>query len=355
MSALSKLFQPVKVGNLNLRHRVVMAPMTRFRANKNHAHTDLGVEYYKQRASAPGTLLITEGTFLDGRSGGYDNVPALETDEQLKAWKRVTDAVHEKGSYIYTQLWALGRTADPTILARDGFPFVSASDIPLQGRPKPRPLTVAEIKEYVQLYAQAAHNAVTRAGFDGVEIHGANGYLVDQFIQDVTNNRTDEYGGSIENRSRFALEIIKAVSEAIGENKTSIRFSPWSAYHEMRMKDPKPTFSYLVSQIATRHPSLAYIHVVEDEVDRNANDFLREIWQRRPFISANGYTRDTAIEVVEKKGDIVAFARAFLANPDLPARLKHNVPLNEFDFNTFYTPESPKGFIDYPFKEGLKF
>ncbi|KAI0078452.1 NADH:flavin oxidoreductase/NADH oxidase [Panus rudis PR-1116 ss-1] len=367
-----KLFQPIQVGDVQLQHRVVMAPLTRFRANKEGVINDIAQIYYGQRASTPGTLLISEATFIAAQTAGYEHVPALEKPEQLEAWKKVTDAVHAKKSFIFAQLWAHGRAADPEVLKKHGFPYVAPSDIPLlerAGAPpikpedavKPRPMTIEEIKEYVQLYATAAANAVNIAGFDGVELHGANGYLIDQFLQDVSNTRTDEYGGSIENRARFALEVIDAVVKAVGAKKIAIRLSPWGKIQDMGMADPVPTFSYLVKQIAEKYPDFAYIHVVEprvngifdrDEVaEHESNDFLRDIWAPRPFISAGGYNRQLALDVAEKKGDLIAFGRLFIANPDLPLRLKLNIPVTPYNRGLFYQVESPEGYIDYPFAE----
>jgi len=366
-SASHKLFKPTRVGDLNLSHRVVFAPLTRFRANHLHVHSELAAVYYDQRASIPGTLLITEATYIAQRAGGYKNVPGIWNDEQIEAWKRVTNAVHARKSYIYLQLWALGRAAEPNVLKEEdpSLPYISASDVQLKGKPyPPRPLTSEEIKEYVELYAQAARNAVHHAGFDGVEIHGANGYLIDQFTQSVTNHRTDEYGGSIENRSRFALEVTEAVTKAVGEEKTGIRLSPWGRFNDMRGgTDPKPQFSYLVQQLVKQFPSLAYLHVIEPRTqggeDRtpdegDSNDFLREIWKptERPFISAGGYTREMAIEVAEKTNELIAFGRPYISNPDLPRRLEEDVPLTPPDRSTFYTA-GPVGYIDYPFVDEL--
>ncbi|CEL54788.1 Festuclavine dehydrogenase subunit FgaOx3 OS=Neosartorya fumigata (strain ATCC MYA-4609 / Af293 / CBS 101355 / FGSC A1100) GN=fgaOx3 PE=3 SV=1 [Rhizoctonia solani AG-1 IB] len=265
MSSLSnKLFTPLKLGSITLSHRVVMAPLTRYRANDGHAHTELGVQYYAQRAEVPGTLLVTEGTLISPEAGGYDRVPGIWSDEQIAAWKKVTDAVHERHSYIYLQLWALGRAADPNVLVREGLPFVSASPIPIEeGGPVPSALSEEEIKRYIEQYVQAAKNAVFRAGFDGVELHSANGYLLDQFLQDNSNKRTDRYGGSVENRGRFVLEVVKAVATAVGENKTAIRFSPWTRFQGMRMQDPIPTFSYVIKELSEKHSDLAYVHFVE--------------------------------------------------------------------------------------------
>lgn len=236
----SKLFKPIRVGNVELKHRVVLAPLTRYRATKAHVPTDLMVDYYSQRATSPGGLLITEATFIAARAGGYEQVPGIWSDEQVEGWKKVVDAVHAQGCYIYMQLWQLGRAALPDVLAKPDspenpggpYPYVSSSDVPLEGRSHglPRPLTHDEILEYIELFGQAAHNAVLRAGFDGVEIHGAHGYLVDQFTQDVCNKRTDIWGGSMENRSRFALEVIKKIADTVGEERTAIRLSPFAQF-----------------------------------------------------------------------------------------------------------------------------
>lgn len=364
-----------------LQHRVVMAPLTRFRADAQHVPLPHITDYYAQRASVPGTLLITEGTFIAQRAGGYANVPGIWSDAQIAAWKNITDAVHAKKSFIYLQLWALGRTATPSVLFSEdpSFPFVSASNIPpedLKEALLPRPLSVSEIQEYVELYATAASNAVHRAGFDGVEVHGANGYLVDQFLQDVSNVRADEYGGSPENRTRFALEVVDAITRRVGESKTAIRISPWGSVNSMGMQDPKPTFGHLVKQLRALHPGLSFIHAVEPRVsdgswvvpNESSNDFIRRIWvdnlhdsqaekekgneKRRVMISAGGYTRDLGMGYADKNGDLIAYGRLFIANPDLPYRLFKNIKLNVPERKYFYGPSGttdPRGYTDYPF------
>ncbi|TFK50418.1 FMN-linked oxidoreductase [Heliocybe sulcata] len=363
MSAVPKLFQPAIIGPLTLSHRTVLAPLSRRRANEAHIHGDLAVEYYAQRADVPGTLLITESTEIAAQAGGSANTPGIWSEEQVSGWKRVTDAVHAKGSYIFCQLRAQGRVSDPAVLAKDapGAPYVSASDVKLSARPiAPRPLTIPEIEEYMNLYATAARNAM-RAGFDGVEVHGANGYLIDQFLQDVTNKREDEYGGTIERRCRFAMEVLNAVVRAVGtEERVGMRLSPWETFQGMRMADPIPTYTHLVSSIRSAYPSFAYLHVVEPRVagifDREAapgesNDFIRAIWGEN-IISAGGYTRDLALEVAEKTENLIAFGRFFISNPDLPLRLKQNIPLTMYDRKTFYT-QGPEGYIDYPFADSF--
>ncbi|KZV76887.1 NADH:flavin oxidoreductase/NADH oxidase [Peniophora sp. CONT] len=364
-----KLFSPIKVGNAKLEHRVVLAPLTRRRADDVHVHTDLAIEYYKQRSSTPGTLLITEATFIAPQAGGYTTVPGVWNEAQVAAWKKIVDAVHANGSTIFLQLWALGRGADAEVLQKEGpYDVVSASDIPIPDRPDrpvPRPLTVDEIKEYVQWYAQAAKNAVEGAGFDGVEIHSANGYLLDQFIQTNSNVRTDEYGGSIENRIRFPLEVVKAVTDAVSPARTAIRFSPWSPFQGMRLDDPIPTFTALIEQLVEHYPNLAYVHVVEPRISGNndtpdggaedSNDFIRKLWAPRPLMLAGGFKRDTALKAASQDADkqnvLVAFGRYFISNPDLPKRLKANVELTHYDRSTFYT-SGPHGYTDYPFYDG---
>ncbi|OJA11927.1 hypothetical protein AZE42_12342, partial [Rhizopogon vesiculosus] len=288
-------------------------------------------------------------------AGGYDYVPGIYTDEQVEAWKKITDAVHEKGSFIYLQLCALGRTAETAVLAKENnSSYVSASPIPIPGRQDatvPRALTIEEIKEYIATYATAAKNAI-RAGFDGVEVQGAYGHLVDQFIQDVSNHRTDEYGGSIENRARFPLEIVDAVVEAVGAERTAIRLTDvWHRYGHGR-SDPKPQYFYLVEEL--RKHKLAYIHIVEAMTPEKNNDFLREIWGKREgstYISATGHDRKTAIDTADKKGGLVAFGRMFMSNPDLPFRLLNDIALAEGNQATWYMRGdlTAAGYSDWPF------
>ncbi|KAH8110896.1 NADH:flavin oxidoreductase/NADH oxidase [Phellopilus nigrolimitatus] len=382
----AKLFQPVRVGNLTLKHRIVLAPLTRYRADDAHVPTDVMVDYYAQRASTPGSLLITEATFIAAKAGGDEFIPGIWSDDQVAGWKKacpastaplfVVDAVHARGSYIYLQMWQLGRAAVPRVLALPDsrvnpggpYPYVSASDVPLPDtEARPRPLTHEEILEYIELFGAAAHNAVHRAGFDGVEIHGAHGYLVDQFLQDVSNKRTDQWGGSIENRTRFALEVIKKVSSVVGEERLAIRLSPFNTWQGMHMEHPQPTFAYLVSRIREAYPRFSYIHVVEPRVagifDREllegeSNDFLRVIWKGPKsaengsvYLSAGAYTPERALEDAEKKGDLVAFGRSYISNPDLPARVKKDIPFTPYNRATFYDPGNHAGYNDYAFAD----
>ncbi|CAE6427482.1 unnamed protein product, partial [Rhizoctonia solani] len=236
MSIASKLFDPLQVGDITIAHRIVMAPMTRLRATPDGVVTEVTAEYYSQRSTVPGTLLISEGVSVAAEAGGFANLPGFFNDTQLAGWKKVVDVVHANGSYIYLQIAALGRVGYPEILHAGGHPYISSSPIKLDSRSEtPTELSQSEIKRYIGLYAEAAQRAVHEAGFDGVEIHACNGSLIDQFIQDVVNKRTDHYGGSIENRSRFVLEAIEAVVSKIGAKRTGIRFSPWSKGQEMEV------------------------------------------------------------------------------------------------------------------------
>lgn len=363
---MSKLFTPLKVGQVTLQHRIAMAPLTRYRADNDHVPLPFVKEYYEQRASVPGTLLVTEATFISPRAGGYGNVPGIHNDAQIKAWKEVTDAVHAKGSFIFCQLWALGRAAKPEVINSEGFDHVSSSAVPIgEGLPVPRALTEEEILQYIKDYAHAAKSAIA-AGFDGVEIHGANGYLVDQFTQDNSNQRADSWGGSVENRARFAIEVSKAVVNVVGADRTAIRLSPWNPFQGMKMKDPRPQFTYLVS--ALKELKLSYIHLVESRFDDEEKlNFLTDIWGKTsPVLVAGSLTRgvdglaiqgshpSNAKAVLEKypNNDVVAvFGRYFIANPDLPFRLEKGLALREYDRSTFYKVMSRDGYTDFPFSE----
>ncbi|KAJ5462816.1 hypothetical protein N7475_007760 [Penicillium sp. IBT 31633x] len=291
------LMDPVKIGRCSLKHRVVMAPMTRLRANDEHVPDKLMFDYYTQRASVPGTLLITEATFISPNSRGRDeNAPGIYTEAQIQAWKKITEEVHNRGSYIYMQLWHVGRAARKHALERAGLEMVSSSDIPIgEGHCTPRLMTALEIWECIASFAQAARNAIS-AGFDGVELHGANGYLIDQFIQDTCNIRSDEWGGSVENRSRFCFEAVNVVCDAIGGDRTAVRLSPFSAFQGMRMKDPIPQFTDLIARL--RDLGLAYLHLIEPRVSGNADretdkdeslDFCFKAWPKAgPIVLAGG-------------------------------------------------------------------
>lgn len=370
---MTTLFTPLKVGRVQLSHRIALAPLTRFRNDETtHAPiVPLVKEYYSQRASEPGTLLISEATLISPQAGAYTYAPGIWSDEQIAAWKQVTDAVHEKGSYIYSQLWALGRTTDPNAMrAQPGgekFDVVSSSAVSLgEGHETPRALTEDEIQQYIKDYATTAKNAVERAGFDGVEIHGANGYLIDQFIQTTANQRTDQWGGSVENRSRFALEVAKAVIEAVGADRTAIRFSPFSTFQGMGMPDGEreETFSYLAREFAKLR--IAYVHLVEPRINGNTDVenptgslqfFIDAYADASPLVLAGGYKADNAKEAVDTRYKnhpvILAFGRPFIANPDLPFRLKKGLEFTPYNRETFYNAKEARGYTDYPFSEGF--
>lgn len=322
-------------------------------------------EYYTQRACVPGTMLITEATFISPRASGYPNVPGIYNDEQIAAWKEINDSVHAAGGIMCLQLWALGRAAQPDVLKKEGgFDLVSSSDVAMSDNsPAPRPMTEEEIKLFTADYAQAAKNAVERAGFDLVEVHGANGYLVDQFTQDNANKRTDGYGGSVENRSRFGLEVTKAVVDAVGAEKVGIRLSPYSTFQGMGMEDPIPQFSHLIKGL--KELKLAYIHLVESRISGNADieatqkiDFALDIWGKTsPVLLAGGFKPDSALRAAEeyKDKDIgVVFGRYFISTPDIVYRLQHGIDFEEYDRDTFYKAKSKDGYLDYPFSEQFK-
>ncbi|KAH9854306.1 NADH:flavin oxidoreductase/NADH oxidase [Lenzites betulinus] len=363
-AAVPKLFQPVQVGDITLDHRVVLAPLTRLRANDKHVHGDIAVQYYEQRASVPGTLLITEATYIAPWAGSISaHIPGIWSDDQVAAWKRVADAVHAKGSYIFMQIWAIGRAADPRELEKEGgYPYIAPSAIPLAGSEvAPRAMTAEEIQQHIDGFVTAAKNAVFRAGFDGVEVHSAHGYMLDQFLQDSTNKRTDDYGGSVDNKARFPLAVIDAVTKAVGEKRTAVRISPWSAWNDLSVADQIPTFTHLVSRLAQDHPNLAYLSIVEPglsagedkEIEEGeTNDFIRKLWLPRTLISAGRYTRESAIQQVENTGELIAFGRRFLSNPDLPFRLRNNLPLTQWSRDVYYVPEDPHGYVDYTAYEG---
>lgn len=361
------LFDPVQAGSLKLSNRVVMAPLTRNRS-PNAVPTPLAIEYYAQRASAG--LLITEATAVSHQGQGYADVPGLYGADQLAAWKKVTDAVHAKGGRIVTQLWHVGRVshvdlqpggAKPvapsaiaaktkTYLIKDGVgSFVETSE--------PRALDAAELPGIVQDFRDAARQAVHTAGFDGVEVHGANGYLLDQFMKTGSNKRTDDYGGSIENRARLLLEVMRAVADELGGDKVGVRLSPVTPANDVIDEDPQALFGYVVRQLAPL--GLAYIHIIEGatggprEVEGRPFDYAalkkayRDAGGKAAWMVNNGYDKALAEKSVAGGADLVAFGRPYIANPDLVERLKAGAPLNTPDKTTFYGGGA-KGYTDYP-------
>ncbi len=353
------LFSPYKLDDLELPNRMVMAPLTRNRAGEGNVPGQLNATYYVQRASAG--LIISEATQVCPEGLGYPATPGIHSPEQVAGWKLVTDAVHQHGGRIFLQLWHVGRISHPD-LQPDGALPVAPSAIAPKGEATtyegmkpfvtPRALETAEIPSIIEQYRQGAKNAL-EAGFDGVEIHGANGYLLDQFLRDGTNQRTDEYGGSIENRARLLLEVTQAVTEVWGTARVGVRLSPSGTFNDMHDSDPLATFSYTAE--ALNRFGLAYLHLIEVvEADLRhggmevPTSFLRDHFTGTLIVNS-GYDLDRSNAVLSShKADLVAFGTLFIANPDLPQRFAVNAPLNPPDPSTFYGG-GEKGYTDYPF------
>ena len=353
------LFSPTALGPLTLGNRLVMAPMTRSRAVEANAPNDLVVQYYAQRAAAG--LIVTEGTSPSPNGVGYPRIPGLWGAQQVAAWRPVTDAVHAEGGHIFVQLMHTGRVGHPANLP-PGAEVLAPSAVALEGtmytdaqgpqpHPVPRAMTDAEVRQAIQEYVTAARNAL-EAGFDGVELHGANGYLLEQFLSPHTNRRTDAWGGTIEKRQAFVVEVARAVAAAIGGGRVGIRLSPYgvnagmSAYPEV-----DETYRTLAPKLAAA--GLEYLHLVDHSalgappVPDTVKAELRALWPRT-FILSGGYDVPRAqADLDAGRADLIAFGRPFLANPDLVTRLQRGLPLNPPDFATFYTP-GPKGYTDYP-------
>ncbi|KAL1636137.1 hypothetical protein SLS58_009986 [Diplodia intermedia] len=360
----TKLFHPLRLTpTLTTAHRIVMAPLTRLR-NTATTHTPLPmtVPYYAQRACVPGTLLISEACQISPAHGGMPYAPGIWAPAHVAAWRAVVAAVHGAGCAIVCQLWAPGRAAGA---GEAGEAFVSASAVamPGEGRPVPRAMGEEEVMAAIRDFGDAARRAVGECGFDGVEVHGANGYLVDQFVQDTCNRREDGWGGSVEGRARFAVEVVREVVRAVGGDaaKVGFRISPWSTFQGMRMEDPVPQFTYLIG--ALREMGVGYLHVVESRVVNNEDtektegiEFALEAWGKdRPVLVAGGFDGESARKAVDeeyKDWDVgVVFGRYFLSTPDLVYRLKNGLEPNPYDRSTFYTPMQEKGYLDYPFSE----
>ncbi len=362
MTLKNNLFSRVNLGSYTLSNRMVMAPMTRLRANGS-IPTKLMGTYYAQRASAG--LIVTECTMVSPLSNGYMNCPGIYSPEQIEGWRLVTQAVHERGGKIFLQLWHSGRVAHPSLL--NGELPVAPSAIAPQGQlhtpigkvniEVPRALETEEIPPIVQQFRQGAKNAMT-AGFDGIELHGAFGYLIDQFLQDGSNQRTDRYGGSIENRARFLLEVVEAVTEVWGGNRVGIKLSPSNTFYGMYDSDPKATFSYVIN--ALNNFNLAYIHLMEpNQIDLANRDVInpvlpvfRSVYKGK-IITNGGYTKETGNQVLaDEAAELVSYGKLFLANPDLPRRFELGAELNEPTPKTFYgrgDKDAENGYIDYPF------
>jgi N-ethylmaleimide reductase len=349
---MNDLFSPFSLGGLALRNRLVMAPMTRSRAVDGNVPNPHAAAYYAQRASAG--LIVTEATQVSPQGVGYIRTPGIHSAAQVAGWKRVTDAVHHAGGKIFAQLWHVGRVSHPDF--HGGALPVAPSAIAAEGEvftaqgPKrmlaPRALAISELPGIVEQFRAAAENA-KKAGFDGVEIHGANGYLLDQFTRDGANKRTDAYGGSVENRARFPLEVADAVIAVWGPARVGYRISPNSAFNSMSDSDPLRTFSYLAEQLGKR--GIGYLHVVDPltDGDKRLSPTLRKKFDGT-YIVNGGFDLASATDAIRRgEADLVAFGVPFLANPDLPERLRRGAPLNKANPETFYAGEE-KGYLDYP-------
>jgi N-ethylmaleimide reductase len=349
------LFSTYTLGGLELPNRILMAPMTRNRASAEGVQGELNGLYYGQRASAG--LIITEGIYPEAMGKGYLNTPGLGTSEQVAGWKVVTDAVHGKGGRIYGQVMHAGRISHPSFLPGGVSPVAPSAVKPegqtftLQGPSpfgEPRALELSEIAGVIEGHRRAAENAFA-GGFDGVELHAANGYLSCQFLSSNTNRRTDKYGGSPENRARFVLEALEAMASVKGWSRLGVRLSPWATFNDIHDDDPAATYAYILQ--ALNGKDLAYVHVMlpvfQAPVDFDVAGFVRQHYGKTLILAGN-FDRDSGnVAIAEGKADLIAYGRPFLANPDLPERFRRGAPLNEADQSTFYVG-GEKGYADYP-------
>jgi N-ethylmaleimide reductase len=341
----------MRLGAVELANRLIMAPMTRSRADANDAPGEMTITYYEQRASAG--LIISEGVFPEAGGKGYVRTPGVETEAQIKGWKAVASAVHEAGGRMFMQIMHTGRISHPSLLPAGRLP-VAPSAIRPKGQAwtdhgqqdfvTPHELTTAEIRQIVENYRRATRNALD-AGFDGVELHGASGYLPEQFLSSGSNRRTDEYGGSVANRARFTIEVLAAMIAEAGPGRVGLKISPEMNYNDVSDDTPRETYAHLVN--ALPGANMAYLHVALFGTDQDYHALLRPLF-KGPYLIGGGLTEASAEALLnEGKADAVVFGSAFLANPDLPERLLRNAPLNEADRATFFTPGA-KGYIDYP-------
>jgi N-ethylmaleimide reductase len=366
---MSDLFDPLVIGDITIKNRILMAPLTRMRSKQlGNIPYELNAEYYAQRASAG--LIISEATQISQQGQGYPATPGIYSDDQVAGWKKVTDAVHAKDGKIFLQLWHVGRISHSSLQANGALP-VAPSAIAPSGKvltanwtqepyEVPHALTVDEITDIISDYKLAAENA-KKAGFDGVEVHSANGYLLDQFLQDGPNKRDDQYGGSIENRCRLLLQVVDAVVSVWGKGRVGVRFSPYGTFNDMSDSDPVKLFNYALAQMSDR--GLAYVHVIEPRsTSAGGNDQVAEQLPstsklfrqafKGVFLSAGGYDSQNAVEALASgDADAIVFGRLFISNPDLPERLKANAPLTHYDRSTFYGG-TEKGYTDYQRREG---
>lgn len=361
---MSHLFAPLTVGPFELKHRIAMAPLSRLRSRADGSPIDLAISYYGQRAS-DGGLIVSEGTYMAAGSNGYLGAPGISDDKHIVGWKKITDAVHAKGGRIFSQLWHVGRVSHsdhqpngaapiaPSVVPFEGLAFTTKGWVPTTPA---RAIEVQEIKALVDEYRKATVRAVA-AGFDGVEIHAANGYLLDQFLQDGSNKRTDNYGGSFENRTRFLMEAISAAASVIGIDRVGVRISPSGEFGNMVDSDPEALFAYVAA--ALNELEIAYLHLIEPRVSGNATNeskdqkvpvaaqFIRKHF-KGVIVAAGGFTPESANAIVAAgDADLVAFGRPFISNPDLPARIRAGAPLSAYNRDTFYGGLA-EGYTDYP-------
>ena len=350
------LFTPVTLGKLTLKNRMVMAPMTRNRAAEGNIPQAMNVEYYRQRASAG--LIISEASQVSPQGIGYPGTPGIHSEAQVSGWQKVTDAVHNEGGFIYLQLWYCGRISHPDLLPDKQTPVAPSAIKPegevatfegMKAFVEPRALEINEIQNIVASYKNAAQMA-KQAGFDGVEIHAANGYLLDQFLRDGTNRRNDEYGGNEENRMRFLNQVIDAVLDVWDSNSVGIRLTPENSFNSMSDSNPQAHFNYFITQLNKRN--FAYLHILEGDMMGAAQNVnyraLRDVY-KGIYMANNGYDKNRAQTAISNGDcDLVAFGVPFLANPDLVHRYKNKLPLNEADQATFYGGDET-GYTDYPY------
>lgn len=357
--AHTTLLSPIQIGDLTLKNRMVMAPLTRNRAGEGLAPTAMNVTYYEQRASAG--LIISEGTQIDWDALGYPLTPGIHTAEQISGWQAVTQAVHQQGGKIFLQLWHCGRVSHSSMLPEGMLPLAPSTIKPagevytyegMKPYETPQAIKTAAIPQLIEQYRHAARCAM-EAGFDGVEIHGANGYLLDQFLRDGSNQRTDQYGGSIENRARLLLEVTAAVCEIWDSSRVGLRLSPLQPFNDVADSNPEATFSYVVK--ALNQFNLGYLHITEMGAEKPGAagphfeiSSLRALWEG-VYMTNSQYDQQSGNEAIAaSQADLISFGQLFIANPDLPERFEKNAPLNEADSSTFYGG-TEKGYIDYPF------
>ncbi len=351
----SSLLSTFQLGDIELRNRMIMAPMTRNRAGEGEAPTDLNAMYYRQRAGAG--LIITEASQVAPEGIGYPATPGIHSPEQVMGWQKITRAVHEEGGRIFIQLWFCGRISHPSLLPDNATPVAPSAIRPagqafttsgMQDFVTPRALTIAEINSIVDQYRHAAHMA-SEAGFDGVEVHAANGYLIDQFLRDGSNQRDDEYGGSVENRMRFLNQVLDAVLEVWPSQRVGIRLTPENSFNDMSDSNPTDHFLYFIAQLNNRN--LAYLHMLEGDMggaDRALDYRVFRDAFNGPYIANNGYTQESGEQsLANGDADLIAYGIPYLANPDLVERFRSGAGLNEPNFDRLYGG-GPDGYTDYP-------